>query len=89
MNVPSKEELQTQQNYRLIEAMEASEKRYKELFHSSHAAIMILEDGKFSDCNQATLKMFGCASKEEFFQFTPANLSPEFQLDGKGQSEFY
>jgi len=82
MSTPSKEELHIQQNYRLIEALEASEKRYKALFQASGAAIMTLEDGRFSDCNRATVKMFGFTSKEEFLKLSPANISPKFQPDG-------
>jgi len=83
MSKPSGEELQIQQNYRLIEALESSKKRYEALFQASSAAIMLLEGRHFSDCNQATLKMFACASKEDFCSYHPADLSPEFQPDGQ------
>jgi len=82
MSGPTKEELYLQQNYRLIEALEASNKRYETLFQFSGAAIMMLKGEYFSDCNQATLRMFGCVSKDEFCHLSPADLSPEYQPDG-------
>ncbi|WP_051937875.1 hybrid sensor histidine kinase/response regulator [Ghiorsea bivora] len=82
MSYSSKEELQLQQNYRLIEALEATKKRYEALFQFSGAAIMTLKDKHFVDCNQAALDMFGFSSKQIFYQFTPAQLSPELQPDG-------
>jgi len=83
MSAPTKEELHLQQNLRLIEALATSKKRYETLFRFSGAAIMTLKGEYFSDCNQATLKMFGCASREEFCHFSPSDLSPEYQPDGK------
>jgi len=58
------------------------EERFGQLLQQSSAAIMTLEGNRFSSCNQATVDMFGCASKEEFLQFSPADLSPARQPDG-------
>jgi len=58
------------------------EERFGQLLQQSSAAIMTLEGNTFSSCNQATVDMFGCASKEEFLRFSPADLSPAVQPDG-------
>ena len=60
-----------------------SEAKYRSLFDSTSDAVMLLtEKDGFFDCNKATLRMFGCSSREEFCQLTPADLSPVTQPDG-------
>lgn len=46
-------------------------------------AWMTLSDKGFLDCNQTTLDMFGCVTKEEFCRLHPAVLSPERQENGE------
>jgi len=60
-----------------------SEAKYRILFESSADAIMLLDQKEFFDCNQATLKMFGCTSQEEFLKKHPAELSPPMQPNGE------
>lgn len=70
------------------EALKISETKYKTMFESSNDAIMILKaDEMFLDGNFAAIKMFGCGSKEEFISKSPADLSPEYQPDGKRSPE--
>ena len=64
-------------------ALRISEQKYRNLFEYSKDAIMILNKDGFKDCNQATLNIFGCKTKEEFTSQHPANLSPPFQPSGK------
>jgi PAS domain S-box-containing protein len=59
----------------------AEEGRYRALFEGSSDAVMILEAGRFTDCNTATLRMFGHARKE-FISLHPADASPPRQPDG-------
>jgi PAS domain S-box-containing protein len=65
------------------EKLRMSEYRYRTLYESSHDAIMILtpEQG-FVAGNPATLAMFECKDEREFAGLSPADLSPEYQLDG-------
>jgi diguanylate cyclase (GGDEF)-like protein/PAS domain S-box-containing protein len=55
------------------------------LFDKSADALMILDPqtGRFSDCNQATVEMFGCDSKQSILTLHPAELSPLRQPDGR------
>ncbi len=52
------------------------------LYDSSSDAIMLLDEKGFFDCNNATLRLFGCATKEEFCSKHPADFSPPTQPDG-------
>jgi len=62
--------------------IENSEKKYKAIFEKSVDAVFILKNGVFVDCNEASLKMFGYASKEILFQMHPSTVSPTQQRDG-------
>ncbi|MGV8945858.1 MAG: PAS domain S-box protein [Lutibacter sp.] len=74
----------------LIEAnreIEKSEKKFRELFEKSGDAILIIKNGVFIDCNQATLKILGYKKYEDILNLHPSKLSPEFQPDGLNSSE--
>lgn len=64
-----------------------SEKKYRDLFEKSADAILIINNGIFIDCNQATVKMLGYNDKNELLKTHPSQLSPEFQPDGKPSLE--
>ncbi len=59
-----------------------SEEKYRTLFNTSRDAIMMLGQQGFVDCNEATCKLFGCASIEAFVGKHPSELSPPTQPDG-------
>jgi len=63
------------------------QENYERLFESSRDAIVVTNQDGFIDCNQAALKMFGYAGKEEFLQLHPANISPDLQPDGVPSSQ--
>lgn len=52
------------------------------LYDSSSDAIMLLDEKGFFDCNDATLRLFGCATKEDFCSRNPSDFSPPTQPDG-------
>ncbi|MDH5649980.1 MAG: PAS domain S-box protein, partial [Gammaproteobacteria bacterium] len=58
------------------------EEKYRSLFELSDDANMTLDRESFLDCNQATLDMFGYATKEEFLGKHPSEISPPCQPDG-------
>lgn len=62
--------------------LQESEAKYRNLFETSHDAIMILDRHGFLDANQATLDMFACASRDEFIGKHPGAISPPFQPCG-------
>ncbi|MBD3334137.1 MAG: PAS domain-containing protein, partial [Candidatus Eisenbacteria bacterium] len=59
-----------------------SELRYRGLEESSSNAVMLLDEHGFLDCNDATLRLFGYADRQEFFCKHPSDLSPPRQPDG-------
>jgi PAS domain S-box-containing protein len=73
---------------KLIEKeLRESEKKYRDLFDKSGDAILIINNGKFIDCNQATVKMLRYNDKKELLKTHPSELSPEIQPDGKSSLE--
>ncbi|MFH0869565.1 MAG: PAS domain S-box protein [archaeon] len=64
------------------EALLESKIKLQLLYDSSSDAIMLLDEKGFFDCNKATLRLFGCATKEEFCSRHPADFSPPTQPDG-------
>ena len=68
--------------------LQDSSARMSTLFDASPDSISILDaDGNYVDCNEATLKIFGLVSKEDFLQLKPADLSPELQYNNQPSSE--
>lgn len=68
---------------RAEKALQESESRYRRLFESSSDAIMLLDEKGFIDCNSTTLRIFGCATREEFCGKHPSEFSPPRQPDMK------
>jgi PAS domain S-box-containing protein len=60
----------------------AAEQKFHTLFESSRDAILLLEGGRFYDCNQAALELFGCATRDQFIGRHLADFSPARQADG-------
>ena len=63
------------------QALVASEKRYRRLFEQSPDGFLLIEDGLFTDCNEAALAMLR-ANRAEIIGKRPADISPEYQPDG-------
>ena len=69
------------------EALRESEEKFKAIYQSSNDAIMLLNENGFFDCNEQALKIFKVNTKEEFVKFSPSELSPPVQSDGKNSFE--
>ncbi len=67
---------------RRAEALRRSETKFRTLYDSTGDAVMLLDEKGFIDCNQATLRVMGCPSREEFCSKHPADLSPPQQPCG-------
>ena len=67
--------------------IEKSERKFRDLFEKSGDAILIIKNGVFVECNQATLKMLGYKKYEEVLNLQPSELSPKFQPDGLNSQE--
>lgn len=65
-----------------------SEKKFRTLYSSMTDTVMIENEfGQFIDCNEASLKMFGCKTVEEYCRLSAIDLSPPFQEDGTSSKE--
>lgn len=64
-----------------------TQEKFYALFRSSRDAIVLVSDEGFIDCNNAALELYGYEDKEEFLNLHPADLSPEFQPDGRKSLE--
>ena len=65
-----------------VQQVVASEYTFRKLFEGSSDSILIMEGNKIIDCNPATIKLLGFASKEIIIGKHLWELSPEHQPDG-------
>ena len=73
-----------QETNKILEEANISKDLYQLLYEYSKDAIVTLYPaGKFIDCNQAALDLFGADNKEIFLEFGPLDLSPEYQPNGQ------
>ncbi len=70
-----------------LKQLQTSETQLRRLFESSDDAILLLDNGAFTDCNPAAVRMMHCQTKEQFLSLHPAKLSPEMQPDGYASFE--
>ncbi|MEW6330654.1 MAG: PAS domain S-box protein [Pseudomonadota bacterium] len=71
---------------RVQNELRESEKKYRTLFDSANDAIFLMQDGRFVDCNQQTLEIYGC-QRHEIIDRTPLDFSPRNQPDGSLSQE--
>ena len=72
---------------RLKREIETQKEAFKTLFNKSHDGILLIEDGKFIECNEAILRMLGYETKEALLDLHPSRLSPKYQPDGRASFE--
>ncbi len=72
-------------NKHLLEQKELYELVFKNT--SSSVLIIDIEVNKFIDCNAPAIEILKCDSKDEVLNLRPADLSPEFQPDGRRSDE--
>jgi diguanylate cyclase (GGDEF)-like protein/PAS domain S-box-containing protein len=67
---------------KMQEALKESEEKYHVLFRDSPDAFLLISEGLFVDCNLAAEAMLR-GSRRQIIGRSPAELSPEFQPDGR------
>lgn len=60
----------------LIATLQASEKKFRELYESTQDAVVFINELGFVDCNSAALKLFGCINKSDLCGKQPWEFSP-------------
>lgn len=68
---------------RVMHLLQSAAEQETALFELSPDAIMMLDEHGFTDCNPATLRIFGCGSKEQFVGYHPSHFSPAKQPNGE------
>lgn len=82
-------ELQAMDELRLSQALLAvSETRFRTLYESISDAVWLLDERRILECNNATLRLFGCAGKAGFTAMSPDQLAPLTLADGGVQCAF-
>jgi len=66
--------------------LQENEAKYHALFEASNDAVFIMDKEKFLECNDQTLKIFGCA-REDIIGQSPIKFSPPTQPDGSLSQE--
>ncbi|RLA72811.1 MAG: hypothetical protein DRG24_01880, partial [Epsilonproteobacteria bacterium] len=67
--------------------LKEQKKIYELIFDDAMDGILILDDGKFIDCNDSIVAMLKYETKEDIINRSPAQCSPLKQPDGKLSSE--
>ena len=62
--------------------IEIQKQKYHTLFETNSDAVVILDDTGFTDCNSATLSLFGMDSAEDFLHTPIARLGTSIQTNG-------
>ena len=57
--------------------------KFQNIFENSSDGVAIITNGRFTDCNNAILKLLKYQTKEEFLTLIPADFSPKYQPDGE------
>jgi PAS domain S-box-containing protein len=73
---------------RLMKDLKDREVRYHALFEETYDAILIMVDGKYTDCNTSAEKLL-CGSKEQILGKNLVMLSPETQPDGRSSHDLF
>ncbi|MBL8399042.1 MAG: EAL domain-containing protein [Candidatus Accumulibacter sp.] len=70
-----------------VSELQKSELRQRIFFESTAYAVVLLNNGRIVDCNQAALDIFGATSREQLLSLTIADLSPPTQANGQLSKE--
>jgi len=63
-----------------------SEETFRRLFEDTLDPVLIMQDRRFINCNQAALDLLGM-TREQLINLTPADISPEYQPNGQRSDE--
>ena len=69
--------------------LEKQKELYELVLEKSSSSVLIIDikANKFIDCNKQAIQILKCKSKSEVLHLSPADLSPEYQPDGRRSDE--
>jgi len=70
------------------EHLKSSMERFQVLFNEASDAYLIVDNGRFTDCNQAAIDMLNYNTKDEILNMLPSQISPESQPNGRNSEEW-
>jgi diguanylate cyclase (GGDEF)-like protein/PAS domain S-box-containing protein len=79
-------EITSEQN-KVVDAKTKSNDAFHAIFERMGDPNLLLREGRFIDCNLATLKLLGYPSKAEFLNKRPSDISPAYQSDGQSSED--
>jgi len=72
---------------KMEQALIESESKFRRVFEDVADPSLLLKNGRFFDCNMATLELLGYPNKQDFLNVSPADISPPDQPDGSRSDE--
>ena len=69
------------------EGLKESEEKFHLLFEQSADGNLILDNGRFVECNEAALRIGGFTVKEQLIGLGPVDISPEYQPDSEPSAD--
>ena len=69
------------------EALRESDESFRLLFEKSGDGNLIIEEGRYIECNEAALKMTRCTRKSQLLNTPAGGISPRKQPDGRASME--
>ncbi len=69
------------------EEIEEKNRVFETLFYESSDGILLIQDGKFIDCNRAAYEMLHYENRDELIRLHPSEISPRLQPDGRNSQE--
>jgi PAS domain S-box-containing protein len=75
------------ENKQLLDQVLENEEKFRLLFEKSNDPVLLIEDFNFIECNYAALNLLGFTHFAEIRNISPAEISPEYQPDGKRSDE--
>lgn len=67
----------------LLKELKNKSDNFELLFEHSVIGFLIIENGHYIQCNQKSVEMLGCSSKDELLNMSPSEISPQYQSDGR------